>query len=236
MAHAGTDKGPAQGLVRCRDKHVAFGGAQMAAGCFREAFGVQLGLLGQPAIEESPDFEIALNRLFALLLAALGGDCFRHQRVELGVPHLLHPVMAQQALELRIERLVVLHAVEEMTLRHPFDMQDEQRHRERMMRQHLAADRVGRTDHVACGAEAAVEFLAEFPEQLNVLCFLGGKAEERADPVVVMVQLRPHMVEHERKDKLLDQPEHVQIAGSADLVRDAALLGREPRHGLGAGI
>src|SRR4051812_49424644 len=85
--------------------------------------------------------------------------------------------MAQQALELRIERLVVLHAVEEMTLRHPFDMQDEQRHRERVVRQHFAADRVGRPDHVAWSAETAVEFLAEFPEQLNVLRFLGGKAE-----------------------------------------------------------
>src|SRR3954466_4184720 len=90
-----------------------------------------------------------------------------------------------------------------------------------MMRQHRAADRIGRTDHVACGAEAAVEFLAEFPEQLNVLCFLGGKAEECADPVVVLVQLRPHVVEHERKNKLLDQPEHAQIAGSADLVSAA---------------
>src|SRR3954466_7861481 len=129
--------------------------------------------------------------------------------------------MAQQALELRIERLVILHAVEEMTLRHPFDMQDEQRDRERVIGQHLAADRVGRTDHAARGAETAVEFLAEFPKQLNVLRFLGGKAEECADPVVVLVQLRPHMVEHERKNKLLDQPEHAQITGTADLVSAA---------------
>src|SRR4051794_2769462 len=107
--------------------------------------------------------------------------------------------MAQQALELRIERLVVLHAVEEMTLRHPLDVQDEQRHRERMMRQNRAADRVGRSNHAACRAEAAVEFLAEFPEQLNMLRFLGGKAEKRPDPAVVKpaivkIELRSHMV------------------------------------------
>ena len=68
-----------------------------------------------------------------------------------------------------------------------------------------------------------------------MLRFLGGKAEKRPHPAVVVVQLWPHVVEHERKDELLDQPEHMQIAGPADLVRDAALLGREPRHGLGAG-
>src|SRR3954466_2141499 len=78
MAHAGTDKGPAQRLVRCRDKHIAFGDAQRSAGRLGEAFGIQLGLLGQPAIEESPDFEIGLNRFRALLLAALGGNRVRH--------------------------------------------------------------------------------------------------------------------------------------------------------------
>ena len=69
------------------------------------------------------------------------------------------------------------------------------------------------------------------------MCFASSAAKLRnaRDPVVVLVQLRPHVVEHERKDELLDQPEHVQIAGPADLVRDPALLGREPRHGLGAG-
>ena len=69
------------------------------------------------------------------------------------------------------------------------------------------------------------------------MCFASSAAKLRnaPDPAVVVVQLWPHMVEHERKDELLDQPEHMQIAGPADLVRDAALLGREPRDGLGAG-
>ena len=70
-------------------------------------------------------------------------------------------------------------------------------------------------------AEPALELLAEAPEELDVLGLLAGEPQQRAHPTVVGVQLRPGVIEHERQDELLDQPEQAQVAVTADLVERA---------------
>jgi len=56
-------------------------------------------------------------------------DSFDHHAVELGMLHLLHPMMFEHVLEAGIEASVVVHAVDKMPLRHPLDVENDQRHR-----------------------------------------------------------------------------------------------------------
>ena len=102
-------------------------------------------------------------------------------------------------------------AAEVMLLGHPLDHQDDQADRERIVAEDLGADRFGRADHLALDREAADERCVEALEQMDVLGFLAGEVEQRADAPVVAAQLRPRMVEQEREDELLDDPEHAQI-------------------------
>jgi hypothetical protein len=55
------------------------------------------------------------------------------------------------------------------------------------------------------------------PVQAIPLGFLTGKLQQKPRPVVIAVELRPGMVEHERKDEFLDQTEQTEIVVSADL-------------------
>ena len=138
---------------------------------------------------------------------------------------LLHPVVAQQALELRVEVLVVADALDVVPLRHPLDLQDHERHGERVVRQHRARDRRAAARSRRSGVpKPRCELLAEALEEVDVLRLLAREREQRADAVVVAVELRPRVVEHERQDELLHEAEHVQVAVAADLVEGQLLL------------
>ncbi len=117
-----------------------------------------------------------------------------------------------------------------MRLGHPLDHQDDQPDRERVVAEHLRADRLGRADHLAFDREAADERFVEALEQMDVLGFLAGEIEQGADPPVVVAQHRPRMVDQERKDELLDDPEDAQILVRADLVEDALLEPSQARR------
>ena len=52
-------------------------------------------------------------------------------------------MVAKQAFELRIEVFIILDTVDVVTLSHPFDVQDHQGDRERVVRQHPAGDLLG---------------------------------------------------------------------------------------------
>ena len=95
--------------------------------------------------------------------------------------------------------------------------------RERIVAEDLGADRFGRADHLAFDREAPLERRVEALEQMDVLGFLAGEVEQRADPPVVAAQRRPRMVDQEREDELLDDPEHAQIFVRGDLVEDPLL-------------
>ena len=82
------------------------------------------------------------------------------------------------------------------------------------MAQHFGADRFRRADHLALDREAADERRVEALEQMDVLGFLAGEVEDRADPPVVAAQVRPRMIEQEREDELLDDAEDAPDTGA----------------------
>src|SRR5262249_11370233 len=146
-----------------------------------------------------------------------------HERVQLRVLCLFHPVMPEQALELRIEGAVVTDTVEVVALCHPFDLQNDQHHPERMVRQYGTSDLLGRSDRVARRRKALLELRYELFEQVNVLGFLTGESQKRSDPIIVTMQLGTSMVEYERKYELLDQAEGVQITVTPNLIENELL-------------
>ena len=77
-----------------------------------------------------------------------------------------------------------------MALGHPLDHQDDQADRERVVAQHLGANRFRRTDQLALDREAADERGVEALEQMNVLGFLAREVEQGANPPVVAAQVR----------------------------------------------
>ena len=54
--------------------------------------------------------------------------------------------------------------------------------RERIVAEHLGADRFGRADHLALDREAAHERCVEALEQMDVLGFLAGEVEQARGP------------------------------------------------------
>ena len=95
---------------------------------------------------------------------------------------------------------------------------------ERIVAEHFGGDRLGRADRLAGRSEGLGEALVEELEEVDVLGFLAREIEQGADPVVVAVQLRAGMVEHEGEDELLHQAEYGQIFVAANLVEDALLV------------
>ena len=197
-------------------------GGQVALRRPLEAVEVELSLLLHPGVDESPDLEVFVHGLLDVFGRGGRRQLLDHQRVELGVLGLFHPVMLQQALELGIQVLVVLDRVEIVLLDEPLDVEREERHRQRAIAEHLGRHRRRRPDHVAAMAEASVELFAEALEELDVLGLLARELDERPGPVVVRRQPRPRVVEHEGEDELLHEPEHDEIAEPADLVQRCA--------------
>src|SRR5690606_15869467 len=95
------------------------------------------------------------------------------------------------------------------------------------MTKHLVANGFRRPDDLAFDRETAGERRVEALEQMNVLGFLAREIEQRAHAIIVIVQLRPSMIEHEWQNELFNQSEHAQIFVRRDLVEDALLLGRQ---------
>ena len=60
-------------------------------------------------------------------------------------------------------------------------------------------------------------------EQLYMLGLFAGEIEDRADLPVVAEQMRPRMIDDERKNELFDDPEDTKILMGADLVEDPLL-------------
>ena len=79
------------------------------------------------------------------------------------------------------------------------------------------------------------EQAVELAEQMDVLGFLAGEVEQGADAMVVAVQLRPGMVEHERQDELLDQAEQARYSWPRIWLRMRALRLAEEGDGGGPG-
>src|SRR5436190_18944685 len=99
-----------------------------------------------------------------------------------------------------------------MGLGHPLEHQDEQRDAERLVTKHHLGHRLWRADDLAFGTEPVAESLTETLKQLDMLGFLAGEVEHRADPQIIGVRkVGADMVEHEWQDEFLDQAEQAEI-------------------------
>ena len=132
--------------------------------------------------------------------------------------------MAQQALELRIELVIVADALEIVLLRRPFDSENDERHAQRTVRQHRPPDFLRWANGFAIRDEALIEFLGKFFEQVNVFRLFTGELQKRSRAIVVLVQVRSYVVQHERKNEFFDQTERVEIAVSANLIEEHLLV------------
>src|SRR6185369_992199 len=231
--HARTDVGPSRGLVLLRENLVAV--LDVPADRLLERGEVEPGLHLQPLIEEAADGEEVVHDLVELFLGPALGEHLDDQSVELRVLRFFLPMVEHQALEERVEVLVVADRAQVMLLGHPLDHQDHERDRERVVRQDLGPDVFGRADDLALDREAADESRVKALEQVNVLGFLVREIEDRADAPVVAQQMRARMIHQEREDELLDDPEDRQIGVRADLVEDALLERVEPVEHRGSG-
>src|SRR5688572_10017690 len=196
---------------------------ELAAKDFLECVEIERRLGLQAAVEELRDREDVVDGLIDLGLAASFGKRIHDQSVELRVLRFVDPVMLEQTLEERVDVAVVLDAAEVVLLRHPFDHQDDEADRERIVAEDLVTDCLGWSDHWNFDREASDESCVEALEQMDVLRFLAGEVEQRANTPVILEQVRTGMVEQEGKDELLHHAEHAQIFVRGDLVQSPLL-------------
>src|SRR5690349_15279846 len=135
--------------------------------------------------------------------------------------------MFQQALELRVELLIVFHTVREMPLHHPFDMQRRDCNAERIVRQNRSRNRRRWPNNFTMRAEAVFKLLPETLEELNVLRLFTRKLQQRAHAVIVAAELRPSVVQHKRQDELFNETEDAQIRVAANLIQNQLLFAIE---------
>src|SRR5215471_20978048 len=144
-------------------------------------------------------------------------------------------MVLEQTFELRIQFLIVLDAVHVMPLHHPLDVQGRQGNAERIMRQNFFGDSRGWSDHLTHGAKTCLEFAPEPLEQLDVLGFFARELQQRARAKVVRLKLLPRLVEHERQDKLFNEPKNAEVRVASDLVEHELLIAVKKCERLNAG-
>src|SRR5262245_24623297 len=157
MGHAGTQISPSNRLCLNRAESILFLRVQRVPGSALERLHVEFDLLSKSAVENPADSGVIANTLFDLSGAASGRQGLNHEGVQLRVLCFLHAVMAQPSLELRIEALVITNAVEVMPLCHPFDVQYDQNHPERMVGENGPGDLLRRSDGVASRCKPLLE-------------------------------------------------------------------------------
>src|SRR5215471_13491740 len=128
------------------------------------------------------------------------------------------PMMFEQACELRIQILVVLHALDIVSQGHPLDVENRKRHSQSAMREHKLCHVHRRADEFTLTAETLLELLTKTFKEMNVLGFLAGESEQSPDPVVVAGKLRPSMIHHVGENEFLNEPKHGEVFMAADLV------------------
>src|SRR5262245_33978882 len=234
VGHPRPEVGPPERAALHLEVALPFGRREDAPRRRLERDEVHVDLRGQPLVEEAADVEKAADGGVDLGGAPPGGERLDHEHVELGVLRLLHPVVAEQALELRVQTFVVLHALEVVPLGHPLDLEGDEGDRERVVGEDLAGDDVAGAYRPALGAEALAEILPEAAEELDVLRLLAGELEEGSDARVVPAELRPRVVDDEGEDELLDEAERREVLVPADLVERPLLGGRQELEALDA--
>jgi hypothetical protein len=122
MRHAGTKEGPAHVRPLLRFDAFALARRQRALACTLEAVHVETELHVEQIAQLRDELQVFFDSRAALPWCELRGDLFRDERVELRVLRFLQPVVLEQALELRIERTVVVDRIHIVSLCHPLDV------------------------------------------------------------------------------------------------------------------
>ena len=131
--------------------------------------------------------------------------------------------MSEQALELRIEVLVVGNTVKIVSLRHPFDVQDRDGYSQRIVCEHGGRDSFRRANYSAGHAETALELFAEPFEELDVFCLFACKLQQRTRAIIFR-QCLPRVVDDEGQNELFDQAKDGQICVTTDLVQQSLFV------------
>src|SRR5204863_35483 len=87
----------------------------------------------------------------------------------------------------------------------------EPRYVARMVRKDGRAEDVRWADDAATSAETLFKLVLKSPEELDVLHLLTGEVDQGPRLVLIAIHVCPRVVEHERKDELLDHPEHREV-------------------------
>lgn len=150
---------------------------------------------GQNAvIQKHADIGVVFKGLIDLALRCLLRQGVDHQGIELGVLGLLQPVVLEQAFELLVQILIIPYALDIVSLGHPLDVENRERHSQRAVREHKPCHIIRGANEITLVAETLLEFFAEAFEEVNVLGFLAGKSEQGPDPVIISGELRSRVI------------------------------------------
>src|SRR5579863_1539954 len=148
---------------------------------------------------------------------------------------LLDPVIPEQALELRVELVVVSHAVNIVRLGHPLEAQDSHCDGEWAVAQYRLADLVCRANQGTPSAEGGVKFLEDAGEELAVLFFLGYEVMQSFGPEWRLYGAILSGRADERHDESLDELEQREVATRADVIQPESLRGAQKAKRLSPG-
>src|SRR5688572_10303815 len=131
--------------------------------------------------------------------------------------------MLEQALELRVEVRIVGDAFQVVKLGHPLDLKNDESNRQRMFRKDRLCDRFRRADHFTGTLEGCKEVLAKAFEQVDMLGLFAREVQKGSNARIAASKQRTRMIQNEREDELLDQPERIQVVVAANLVENHSL-------------
>src|SRR5215467_9194060 len=115
-----------------------------------------------------------------------------------------------------------------MCLCHPLDLQNNQRHRQWVMRQHRVADCCGRADDITSCAETAIKFIAKSLKQMNMFGLFSGKLQKCSSSIIIRIEFRPRVIHDEWENKFLDETKDAEIGVSSNLVElETFVAGKE---------
>src|SRR5215204_6821454 len=95
------------------------------------------------------------------------------------------------------------------------------------MRKNFPGDRRRRTNDRAFARKGFMKLRRKRFEQLDMLRFFARKLQKSADAVIVFIERRANVIEHERQDEFFDEPENCEIRMPFDLIEHEFFISRQ---------
>ena len=146
MSHPCAQISPTHALENRLSHLFALASRKVSSGRLHEALDIEFRLLLDPLVQECADLGVFLKGLVDLFLRGACRQLLDDQRIELGVLRLFEPVMLEQALELRVQLLVVFYSLDVMTQGDPLDVQNRDPNSQRAVGQNEFLYVFGRAD------------------------------------------------------------------------------------------